>query len=318
MRQLSRLLLTPVVLLGTLAGCDKSSSRHEEANQTAGYVRGAPAAAPAASRMVTRRARPVSPDAANESDAATPAFTAADTGSSASLAFNPAAMLIRTATAMVEVSKLDPAVAAARQAAARFGGVVANAQVETGRNEVHRAVLQIKVPASRFDSLLSGLAPLGRVESVQVSAEDVGEEYVDIEARLTNLRRLEVRLIELLANRTGKLSDVLSVERELARVRGEIEQIEGRRRFLQRSVALSTLQLTLHEPEPIIAGQPGTNPIAAAFRDAWRYFVASIAWCISALGFVVPIGIFIAIVAVVGRWVKRRLLAAGPLDTPAA
>jgi hypothetical protein len=268
--------------------------------------------------MPVRRSRPATTEAATESDAATLAFSAADTGSTASPAFNPAAMLIRTATALVEVSRLDPALAAARQAAARFGGVVANAQVETGRNEVHRAVLQIKVPASRFDSLLSGLSPLGRLESVQINAEDVGEEYVDIEARLTNLRRLETRLIELLANRTGRLSDVLSVERELARVRGEIERIEGRRRFLQRSVALSTLELTLHEPEPIIAGQPGTNPIAAAFRDAWRYFVASVAWCISALGFLIPGAIFVLGVAILGRWAQRKLQAAGAIDAPAS
>jgi hypothetical protein len=310
MRQLSRLLLSPVILLATLAGCDQNSPRSDQTEGFASVSAPAAARAPVPARMTARRApSAASSGAANEASQAAPTELPD---------FNPAAMLIRTATAIVEVSKLDPAVAAARQAAARFGGVVANAQVETGRNEVHRAVLQIKVPASRFDSLLSGLGPLGRLESVQVNAQDVGEEYVDIEARLANLRRLEARLIELLANRTGRLSDVLTVERELARVRGEIERIEGRRRFLQRSVALSTLELTLHEPEPIIAGQPGTNPIAAAFRDAWRTFVATIAWCITALGVLIPGGVFIVGMAILARWVKRRLQADDAIDTPAA
>jgi hypothetical protein len=296
MRQLCRRFSTSVIFLAILAGCDKAGSLADRAAESA------PAGAPMPARMAARRARPVANEA---SQAAAPSF-------------NPAAMLIRTATAAVEVSRLDPAVSAARQAAARFGGGVANAQVATGRNEVHHAVLEIKVPAARFDSLLAGLAPLGRVESVQVNAQDVGEEYVDIEARLANLHRLEARLVELLANRTGKLSDVLSVERELARVRGEIEQIEGRRRFLQRSVALSTLELTLHEPEPIIAGQPGTNPIATAFRDAWRYFVASVAWCITALGVLIPGAIFVLGLAVLARWVRRRLQTAGVIGAPAA
>jgi hypothetical protein len=233
-------------------------------------------------------------------------------------AFDPTAMIIRTGTASVEVTQLDSAVAEARRAAARVGGAVANAQVATGRNEVHSAVLQIKVPAAQFDSLLTGIAPLGRVESVQVTAQDVGEEYVDIQARLTNLRRLESRLIDLLANRTGKLSDVLTVEHELARVRGEIEQIEGRRRFLERSTAVSSLQLTLHEPTPIIAGNPGTNPIASAFRDAWRSMVATIAWFIAALGFLIPTAVVVTGGTLLILWVRRRLQPARTAQLPAA
>jgi hypothetical protein len=300
-----------VILLAGLVACGDRNDR--STNQVAGYTAGAPAIAPApaASRRVLGRVSEVANEAGVGS---TNVPAAADTGSDTPPTFDPAAMLIRTATAAVEVPRLDPAVAAARQAAARFGGVVANAQIETGRNEVHRALLQIKVPAARFDSLLAGLNPLGRVESVAVTAEDVGQEYVDIEARLTNLRRLETRLIDLLANRTGKLSDVLSVERELARVRGEIEQIEGRRRYLQRSAALSTLALTLHEPEPLIAGNPGSNPITAAFRDAWRYFVATVAWCITALGFLIPGAIVVLGLAILARWAKRRLHAAGVVD----
>lgn len=236
-------------------------------------------------------------------DMATSVAPDAPVGSSvpAAVADDALAMLIRTASAAVEVKELEEAVAAARRSAARHGGTVADAQVETGRNEVHRAMLQIRVPAARFDSLLAGLAPLGRVESVQVSAQDVGEEYVDIEARLANLRRLEARMVELLATRTGRLSDVLGVERELARVRGEIEQIEGRRRYLARSVAISTLHLSLHEPEPLVAGTPGSNPIASALRRAWQLFVGSVGWGIAALGVLVPAALLLG-----GAWLAGR------------
>ncbi|HWE41226.1 MAG TPA: DUF4349 domain-containing protein, partial [Gemmatimonadaceae bacterium] len=129
------------------------------------------------------------------------------------------------------------------------------------------------------------------VETVNVTAEDVGEEFVDVTARMGNARRLEARLVELLATRTGKLEDVLQVERELARVREEIERYEGRIRYLRAQTAMSTMTVNVHEPLPVLGTHPGDNPIAQAFRDAWRIFVAVIAFLISSLGILIPLGI---------------------------
>jgi len=232
---------------------------------------------------------------------------AVDTASGASAMPAAGSMLIRTANVSVEVRSLDSAVTAARRVAQRYGAVVADANLSTGRNEVHRGVLRLRVPAPAFDSLLGGLTPLGRVESVAVNAQDIGEEYVDVQARLANLRRLETRIVELLATRTGKLTDVLTAERELARIRGEIEQAEGRRRYLSTAVALSTVELTLHEPEAILAGTPGSNPMAVALREAWRNFVASAAWCIAMLGVVIPVGVLALGAWLVARWTKARV-----------
>src|SRR5207237_684198 len=81
---------------------------------------------------------------------------------------------------------------------------------------------------------------IGKLESVNVNAEDVGEEFTDVTARMGNARRLESRLIDLLATRTGKLKDVLDVEQELARVREEIDRYEGRLRYLRAHAVLST------------------------------------------------------------------------------
>jgi hypothetical protein len=69
---------------------------------------------------------------------------------------------------------------------------------------------------------------------------------------MENARRLETRLIDLLATRTGKLKDVLDVERELARAREEIERYEGRLRYLRAHATLSTLTISLHEPLPVV------------------------------------------------------------------
>src|SRR5256884_385010 len=138
------------------------------------------------------------------------------------------AMILRTGQANIEVDSLEPAVALVRQLARQLGGYVANTALQTGRGQLRSATIEVKVPANRFDEGLGGLAPIGKLESVNVSAEDVGEEFTDATARMANARRLETRLIELIATRTGKLKDVLDVEQELARGREEIDRYEGR------------------------------------------------------------------------------------------
>ncbi|HEU4629964.1 MAG TPA: DUF4349 domain-containing protein [Gemmatimonadaceae bacterium] len=220
------------------------------------------------------------------------------------------AMIIRTGTASVEVQDVDTAAAQVRALVARLGGYVANSALQAGRDQVRTAVLEVKVPAARFDAALTGLRPLGTVEVVNVDAQDVGEEYTDLEARVANARRLEERLVELLATRTGKLDDVLAVERELARVREEIERMEGRMRYLRARAAMSTLTVTLHEPLPLAGTGPGDNVIVRALEQAWENFVGVIAWLIAAVGALLPLVLIGAI-----AWALLRRLGV-PLRTP--
>lgn len=212
----------------------------------------------------------------------------------------PSNMVVRTATASIEVDSLQPAVTALRQLAERLGGYVGGTGIETGKNRIRKAFIEVKIPAARFDEVLSGLSPIGKLESVNVNAEDVGEEYVDVNARMDNARRLERRLIELLATRTGKLKDVLDVEQSLARVREEIERYEGRLRYLRAHTAMSTLNVTVHEPIPVVGGA-GRSVMGESFRQAWRNFVLLVAWTVQAMGVVLPL----ALVALIG-WIGTK------------
>ena len=210
-------------------------------------------------------------------------------------------LVIRSGTASIEVDSLERAITLARGLAHRVGGFVAGSATQAGKGQLHSASLEIRMPAERFDDAVDGLRPLGKVEAVNVSAQDVGEEYVDVEARMTNARRLEARLIDLLARRTGKLADVLQVEHELARVREEIERYQGRLRYLRSRAAVSTLTLTVHEPIPVVnTGSP--RVVAEALRQAWRNFIALVAMVIQSLGVILPLGV----VAGAGWWVVRR------------
>ena len=197
-------------------------------------------------------------------------------------------MVIRTATASVEVDSLEIAIAQLKALATRIGGYVGNSQIEVGKRQQRQGEIEMKVPATRFEEALSGLTPIGRLESVNAEAEDVGEEFVDVTARMENAKRLEQRLIQLLGTRTGKLKDVLAVEESLARVREEIERHEGRIRYLKAHVAMSTLSVTVHEPFPVV-GTAGKSVMGEAVTQAWRNFVGLIAFAVQSLGVVVPL-----------------------------
>jgi len=199
------------------------------------------------------------------------------------------AMLVRSGSATLEVDSLATALDRARDLAGRLGGFVAGTDARAGRAQHRSATLELRVPSSRFDELAQAIGTVGRLEHVQITTEDVGEEYTDVAARVANGKRMEGRLLDLLANRTGKLQEALTVERELARVREEIERYEARLRYLQARTATSRLTLSLHEPLPILADS-GPSPLREAARLAWRNFIELLALAIASLGVVVPLG----------------------------
>ena len=104
-------------------------------------------------------------------------------------------MVIRTGQAFIEVDKVDPAVLKIRQLAAQVGGYITNSSISGGRDQIRQATLELKIPALKYDQAVESLSTIGKVETVTSNAQDVGEEFVDVTARVTNARRLEERLI---------------------------------------------------------------------------------------------------------------------------
>ena len=299
----ARLIALVVVLL--IAACD---SRATPARQ----------AAAGRDEAVTFAGRPdaLSPAAAQATKVSVAGYTANEDANAPGSALPGGAlfpetltpsMIIRTGTASIEVDSLRIGIARVRQLAIRVGGFVANTSIQAGVEQGKNALIEIRLPSSRFDDAIAGLEPIGKLEVVNVSAEDVGEEYVDVQARVANARRLEQRLIEVLATRTGKLSDILNVEREIARVREEIERMEGRMRYLRTRTAISTLTITVHESMPIVGERGSWSVIGDAFAQAWRNFIAFVARFIAALGTLIPtaLAVLAAIAGALAIWRKR-------------
>ncbi|MFN3648710.1 MAG: DUF4349 domain-containing protein [Armatimonadota bacterium] len=127
------------------------------------------------------------------------------------------------------------------------GGFVASSDTQGVSGQSRVGVWTVRVPSGRYGSFLDGVRKLGEVQRIQSDSDDVTEEFVDLEARLSNKKTEEDRLLRHLRESTAKLSDILAVERELSRVREEVERIEGRLRLLKDQTSLSTVTLTARE-----------------------------------------------------------------------
>lgn len=150
----------------------------------------------------------------------------------------------------------------------QYGGFVAQAETRRRYSDRQSGTWTIRVPVDQYARFLTSVTSLGFAESRRENAQDVTEEFVDIEARVRNKRELESRIITMLEERTGKLADVLEIERELSRVREEIEVMEGRLRYLSDRTSLATITISCREEEKY------TPPEAPTFRSrisrSWR------------------------------------------------
>lgn len=112
------------------------------------------------------------------------------------------------------------------------GGFIAETDSQNQAQQQRHAVWKVRVPVERFRTFLTEVARIGELQRSHLDSQDVTQEYVDLEARIKNKQEEERRLLKHLLDSTGKLEDILAVEREISRVRGEIEQMQGRVRFL--------------------------------------------------------------------------------------
>ncbi len=216
-------------------------------------------------------------------------------------------LLVRRATVALEVENVDTAVARIRDLAADLQARVEQLEQVGGPRETRRTNVTLRVPETALDAAVERTRALGKVERVSLSEREVTEEVEDLDVRLRNLRRLEERLLRLLAERTGKLEEILAAERELARVREEIERREGRLRVLENEVAWSYLWVEMHEPLPLTARRDDgiVRRFGRAFVQAGENFLDLVLVVIAALGYILPL----AAVVGLGVWVRRRLLA---------
>jgi len=199
-------------------------------------------------------------------------------------------MIIYNVSVELIVENTTEAMAQLESLATEMGGFVSNSSTWKDAGQL-RANVALRVPADELDEAMTQIRGLALdVESESRSSQDVTEEFTDLGAQLRNRQAYEQELLELLKARreaTGKTEDILGVYRELTRVRGEIEQIQGRMNYLSNLSAMATIQVTLTPDalvRPLIVGkwQPqGTARDAIrALIDAGQFLVDALIWIV--------------------------------------
>jgi len=172
-------------------------------------------------------------------------------------------MVVRTASVTLETKQFDATRAAVERIVRALGGHLGQLQTAAPLNEARTLTATLRIPAERMDTALAEIKKLGRVMRESQGSDEVTEQYTDLVARLANSRNTEQRLMEILRTRTGKVEEVLEVEREIASVREEIERMEAQRKSLENRVALSTVSLELREEfeKKISVAPPSTGTL---------------------------------------------------------
>ncbi|WP_199618969.1 DUF4349 domain-containing protein [Paenibacillus alkalitolerans] len=318
-----------VLAIGWLAGCGGSAgSTNSGAANTAEMDYGAeseaksesaaaaemPAETPAAADM----AMTVN-DQYREAESALSADSASGAGSGASVApqqgqTQPAQgnrMLIYTANMTMEVENYGDAYTEVQNLIHLSGGYIVGFTEETTQYE-KTGLFTIKVPAGGFNGFLSKLEEIPNLKlNRNLKAQDVSEEYVDLEARLQAKQVVEKRLLGFMekANRTD---DLVTFSNELARVQEEIERMKGRMRYLEQNVAYSTVELRIYEKlkeksASILGDGPSLSErMGNAVQGSLNVLVTVLEGVLVVVAGAIPVAAAAGIVGMPAYWLWRR------------
>ncbi len=225
---------------------------------------------------------------------------------------NQERVILKSATLQLVVDAADTSLSSIAAMAEEMGGWVVSSTTSTVRTadgqDVAQGSITIRVPANKLDSALSQIkSGAGTVESENITGQDVTQQYVDLNSRLTNLEAAEAQLRAIMDHAT-KTEDVLNVYNQLVNTRGEIETIRGQLQYYQESAAYSSISVTLI-PKAI------ETPIQIAGWSPGRTVEAALATLINVLRFgadvlitLAVLGLPLALIVIIPLWFIRRTL----------
>jgi hypothetical protein len=229
-------------------------------------------------------------------------------------------LVITTANMELQVRSVDSALDRMRAAAKKAGAEISDLSVVAGTSQgavvdsplqsnptrgPATAYVTLRVPADQLDALEGEIAKLGSVLTRSSNTNDVTEQAIDLDARLTNLRAEESRLRAFLG-KTSKVTELLEVERELSRVRGDIEAMDAQLTYLKRQAARSTLTVTMTEPGPVVQPAGPTWGLREAVTRGVQAAIALLTTLVTVSIPLVLIALLVAIVVLPLRAIRKH------------
>ena len=251
-------ILLAVLLVGTVA-CGASES---ESTWDVGAPVPMPAPAPAPEKGISTSTPPPAIETS-------PVSPEGDYSYGENQALSVARMIIRSGDMSLVVVDVADAMEQVVKLAENYDGWVVNSN-SWQDGERMMGNIAIRVLADYFDDAISALRGMAvEVRSESTSGVDVTEEYVDLEARLHNLEASEAQLLELM-EQAGDVTEILAVQRELVRTRGEIEQTRGRMQYLEESSSTSLIQVRLEQSKLTVEFSASTRNVKEG-EKVWFY-----------------------------------------------
>jgi hypothetical protein len=210
--------------------------------------------------------------------------------------------LIKEGSITFETADIKATKNAIEQASKKFNGYLSeDNEYDYGYRIEHNAT--IRIPSENFDKVLAEISKsVVEMDDQNVTVKDVTEEYVDVEARLKSKKIVEERYLGLLS-KAHTVGDILQVEHELARIREDIERVEGRLRYLKNQVSLSTLKITYYQTIETEESFGFGKKVANGFENGFK----GLLWFFIGLVNIWPFILFIVVgIWLLVRWIRRR------------
>jgi hypothetical protein len=216
--------------------------------------------------------------------------------------------VVKTASLRLGIAhgSFEDKVGEAHAVADSYAGFVVESFASQGSGKrIAEGSLVLRIPAESYDSALSRLRELGKVESLEESGQDVSKEFVDLNARIRQLRAVEAQLLELL-QRADDVPAALAVQNQLSQVQLDLEQARGRLQYLDNRVAFATISMSMHELG-VVAPKDGGFKIVDAWATAGSAFLTVVGWLFIGIAVAAPVLILLGLGFLVGRVIRRRL-----------